>query len=248
MVNQHRKKKDGGTHALSVNIWKQELCSWPAAEEVSHAPWEFCSFVLELLCKAEGSSVVHGRLWGPPKLQNLQKWQKLVSVLWDLWRWLLLNYWPEGLGGWLAPLTVVLNTSDLFCIKPAFFQKYTAHASQKSLVSGGFERCPAQFGRKLPMAADAEVHPQCLQGSHTPRRVQMTESCLPSNAERSRKTAFCLVHRAGGRHLVLAQSPALGCKTAQWEAFPKVFQLSVGYSMLPASCGESLQTSLHVNC
>ena len=152
----------------------------------------------------------------PSKVIKFTKMSEiLVSVLlWDLWRWLLLNYWSEGLWGWLALLIVALNISDLFCIKTAFFQKYTAHASQKSLVSGGFERCLAQFGRKLPIAADADVHPQCLQGSCTPRGVQMTESCLPSNAERSRKTAFCLVHRAGERHLVLAQSPALGCEAA----------------------------------
>ena len=41
-------------HALSMNICKQELCSWPAAEQVSRALWEFWSFVLELPCKAEG--------------------------------------------------------------------------------------------------------------------------------------------------------------------------------------------------
>lgn len=95
----------------------------------------------------------------PSKVTKLAKKTEIFgSVLWDLWRWLLLNSWSEGLRGWLALLVVALNISDLFCIKPAFFQRYTAHANQKSIVLGAFERCLAQFGRKLLMAANAEVH------------------------------------------------------------------------------------------
>lgn len=185
----------------------------------------------------------------PSKVTKLAKKTEIFgSVLQDLWRWLLLNSWSEGLRGWLALLVVALNISDLFCIKTAFFQRYTAHANQKSIVLGAFESCLAQFGRKLLMAANAEVHLQCLRGSCIPRGVQMTEFCLPSNAERSRKTAFRLVQRTGEKHLVLAQSSASGCETAHCEGFPKVFQLSVGYNMLPASCGEPLQPSLHANC
>lgn len=56
------------------------------------------------------------------------------------------------------------------------------------------------------------------------------------------------MHRAGAKHLALAQSPALGCETAQCEAFPEVFQLSISYNVLPASCREPLQPSLHANC
>lgn len=138
----------------------------------------------------------------------------------------------QGLRGCLALLIVALNISYIFCTIPKIY------STCKPKKLGGFERCLAKSRSKLLMAANAEVHPQCLKGSCTPRGVQMTESCLPSNVERSRKTAFRLVLWAGERHLVLALSSALGCKTAHCEAFPKVFQLSIGYNVLPASCGE----------
>lgn len=71
-----------------------------------------------------------------------------LILLWVLWRWLLLNYWSEGLGGCLALLIGEWNLSDLYCIETAFFQKHLAHASLNDFRVGRLWKVPVTTWQK----------------------------------------------------------------------------------------------------
>lgn len=94
-------------------------------------------------------------------------------------------------------------------------------------------------------AADAEVHPFCVQGSCRTRGQQIHKSCLPSNVKRSRQTAYFPPHRAAEKHLALALKPL--SRQLSTRLFPQSSS-SVDCTVLLASCGETLQPSLHANC
>lgn len=94
-------------------------------------------------------------------------------------------------------------------------------------------------------AADAEVHPFCVQGFCRTRGQQIHKSCLPSNVKRSRQTAYFPPHRAAEKHLALALKPL--SRQLSTRLFPQSSS-SVDCTVLLASCGETLQPSLHANC
>lgn len=64
------------THALSVNIYNQECAPFLLLNKF-HVPGEFWCFVLELSCKAEYSSVVHGRV----RPSKVIKFTKIAEIL-----------------------------------------------------------------------------------------------------------------------------------------------------------------------